>query len=171
SSEHSIHSLHSHGPVEHSDAEKSNTTRKLLARWSEEEECALVLYLQEHAPAAGDGLNFLKKHFNNATQHLKTQFPNQRGGEKIGTTCASKWTALKEEYFAVIDLKNASGFTWSDEHGAGMESHDPVWRDYLKVMLVLQSHRCAAHFRNKGFHLFSLMAEMMPSHSKGMHIF
>ncbi|KAI6099592.1 hypothetical protein F5141DRAFT_1010260, partial [Pisolithus sp. B1] len=153
SSEHSSHSLHSCGPVEVSDAEKSSATRKIPARWSEEEECALVLYLQEQVPAAGDGLNFLEKHFNNAAQHLKTQFPNQCSGEKTGATCASKWTTicisylcatqgtdhilqLREEYFTVIDLKSTSGFTWSDEHGAGMESCDPVWRDYLKVIVA-----------------------------------
>ncbi|KAI6102949.1 hypothetical protein F5141DRAFT_984743, partial [Pisolithus sp. B1] len=136
------------------------------AKWTEEEEHAFVLYLQEQVPAAGDGVNFLKKYFNSATQHLKDKFPNQHRGKKTASTCSSKWTSLKEEYFAVIDLKSASGFTWSDEHGARMASCNPIWKDYIKVMM----HKHATHFRNKGFHLFSLMAEMMPSHSKGVHV-
>ncbi|KAI6095065.1 hypothetical protein F5141DRAFT_1222585 [Pisolithus sp. B1] len=104
-------------------------TLKVLAKWMEEEEHALVLYLQEHTPVAGDGFNFSKKDFNNACQHLKERFPNQHGGEKTSSTCLSKWTSvhnlgvclcaaqgangipqLKEESFAVIDLKKASGF-------------------------------------------------------------
>ncbi|KAI6039433.1 hypothetical protein EDC04DRAFT_2895228 [Pisolithus marmoratus] len=140
-------------------------SKETPAKWSEDEEQALVIFLQEQAPAASNGVNFSKKHFDNAAQHLQEKFLNQHGGEKTGTACSSKWMTLKEEYFVVIDLQSTSGLMWSDEHGAGMSSHDPVWKDYLK------SHRCAAQFRNKGFHLFSLMAEMMPSHSKGMHIF
>ncbi|KAI6026573.1 hypothetical protein PISMIDRAFT_75329, partial [Pisolithus microcarpus 441] len=146
--------------------------RKVLVKWSEEEEHALVVYLQEHAPAAGDDLNFSKKHFNNVCQHLKEKLPNQHGGKKTSSTYLSKWTSLKEEYFTVIDLKKASSFTWSNEHGAGMSSHDVVWKDYVKAWFsfVVQMHRCAACFRNKGFHLFTVMAVMMPSHNKGMYV-
>ncbi|KAI6102450.1 hypothetical protein EDD16DRAFT_1525598 [Pisolithus croceorrhizus] len=131
SSVQSNHSLHSLGPVDLSDVEKSNP-RKIPAKWTEEEEHAFVLYLQEQVPAAGDGVNFLKKYFNSTTQHLKDKFPNQHGGKKTASTCSSKWTLLKEEYFAVIDLKSASGFTWSDEHGARMASCNPIWKDYIK---------------------------------------
>ncbi|KAI6108123.1 hypothetical protein F5141DRAFT_1005314 [Pisolithus sp. B1] len=120
------------GPTDISDVEKSNP-RKIPAKWTEEEECALVLFLQENAAAAGDGLNFSKRYFNSASQHLKDKFPNQCGGKKTGNTCSPKWTSLKEEYFAVVDLKKASGFMWNDEHGAGMSSHDTVWKEYVKV--------------------------------------
>ncbi|KAI6106526.1 hypothetical protein EDD16DRAFT_1713324 [Pisolithus croceorrhizus] len=174
-------SLCSLGPVDLSDVEKSNP-RKIPAKWTEEEECAFVLYLQEQAPAARDRVNFSRKYFNGVAQHLKDKVPNQHGGKKMASTCSTKWTAvhisylcatlsidkmpqLKEEYFAVIDLKNTSRFTWSDEHGAGMASHDPIWKDYIKT------HKHATCFRNKAFHLFSLMTEMMPSHSKGVHVF
>ncbi|KAI6097341.1 hypothetical protein EDD16DRAFT_1443841, partial [Pisolithus croceorrhizus] len=118
-------------PADLSDVEKSNP-RKVLAKWTEEEGCALVLYLQENAAVAGDGLNFPKKYFNSASQHLKKKFPNQHGGEKTDSMCSSKWTILREEYSAVVDLKKASGFTWTDEHGAGMTSCDTVWKEYVK---------------------------------------
>ncbi|KAI6011535.1 hypothetical protein PISMIDRAFT_111880 [Pisolithus microcarpus 441] len=173
----SNHSLCSQGPTDISNVEKSNP-RKVPAKWTEGEEHVLVLFLQEHTPAAGNGLSFSKKHFNNVCQHLKEKFLNQHSGEKTSSTCLSKWTSLKEEYFAVINLKKASGFIWSDEHGAGMSSHDAVWKDYVKVWYynicntLVQMHRCAACFqRNKGFHLFTVMAEMMPLHSKGMYVF
>ncbi|KAI6040129.1 hypothetical protein EDC04DRAFT_2602662 [Pisolithus marmoratus] len=119
-------SLCSHGPVD-PDVEKPNP-RKTPAKWLEDEEQALVIFLQEQAPTAGDGVNFSKKHFNNAAQHLQEKFPSQCGGEKTSTACSSKWTTLKEEYFAVIDLQSTSGFMWSNEHGAGMSSCDPVWK-------------------------------------------
>ncbi|KAI6102812.1 hypothetical protein F5141DRAFT_1065434 [Pisolithus sp. B1] len=131
----SNHLLCSLGPVNLSDVEKSNP-RKVPAKWTEEEEHAFVLYLQEQVPVARDGVNFLKKYFNSTAQHLKDKFPNQHGGEKMASTCSSKWTLLKEEYFVVTDLKSASGFTWSDEHGARMASCDPIWKDYIKVMVL-----------------------------------
>ncbi|KAI6015800.1 hypothetical protein PISMIDRAFT_43950, partial [Pisolithus microcarpus 441] len=164
SSVQSNHSLHSQGPADLSDVEKSNP-RKIPAKWTEEEEHALVLFLQANAAAAGDGLNFSKRYFNSTSQHLKDKFPNQRGGEKTGNMCSSKWTSLQEEYFAVVDLKKALGLTWTDENGAGMSSHDIVWKEYVKT------HRHAACFRNKGFHLFQLLEEMMPSHAKGSYVF
>ncbi|KAG9308199.1 hypothetical protein JVU11DRAFT_12296 [Chiua virens] len=104
---------------------------------------------------AGDSVNFTKKHFNNATQHLKTKFPNQQGGEKNGASCQTKWTSLKEEYFAVVNLKAALGFTWSDNTGAGKG----------------KSHKHASRFRNKGFLVFEIIAEMMPLEGQGLHVF
>jgi len=39
-----------------------------------------------------------------------------------------------------VHLKGASGFTWSDETGAGMEKNDPVWKDYMKVVFALSQY-------------------------------
>jgi len=47
---------------------------------------------------------------------------------------------LKDEYHVVMHLKGASGFTWSDETGAGMEKNDPVWKDYVKVVFALSQY-------------------------------
>ncbi|KAI6161822.1 hypothetical protein EDD17DRAFT_1508691 [Pisolithus thermaeus] len=46
-----------------------------------------------------------------------------------------------------------------------MSSRDTVWKEYIKM------HRRAAHFRNKGFHLFQLLEEMMLLHAKGSYVF
>jgi len=41
----------------------------------------------------------------------------------------------------------------------------------ILILATTQAHSCAHHFRDKGFHLFDLMAEIMPSQTKGVHIF
>jgi len=96
SSGRSNHSLRSKGAVDASEIESAEKSRqrKVPAFWTEDEERALVLYLQQQAPAAGDGLNFSKKHFNSVSQHLKTLFPVQLRGEKNGSACQSKWNTV-----------------------------------------------------------------------------
>ncbi|KIK78547.1 hypothetical protein PAXRUDRAFT_16813 [Paxillus rubicundulus Ve08.2h10] len=67
--------------------------------------------------ASGDG-NLRKATFNGAATLLKKKFPKALGAEKAGDVCRRKWTALKAAYHAVVDIKNMSGFTQSDNQGA-----------------------------------------------------
>ena len=153
SSGHSDCSLWSKGNVISVDVvltEKA-TQRKAAAHW-EEEECALVLYLEDHSAAAGDGANFSKKHFIGVAQHLKDKFLLQWGGEKTASACHTKWgsisvisylctiwgttdeiSQLKEDFYAVQGLKNASGLSWCNTNRAGREKMDTVWLMYTKV--------------------------------------
>ncbi|KIM55485.1 hypothetical protein SCLCIDRAFT_134636, partial [Scleroderma citrinum Foug A] len=119
-------------PIDKPSSEKV-TWRKAPAWWTAEEEHVFVLYLEQQAAAARDGANFTKKHFIGTAQHLKDTIPVQQGGEKTFSTCHSKWTHLKENYYTVVDLKSASGMSWSDTNGAGMEKLDAVWKTYVKV--------------------------------------
>ncbi|KAF9242339.1 hypothetical protein BU15DRAFT_13314, partial [Melanogaster broomeanus] len=53
---------------------------------------------------------------------------------------------LKRSYHAVVDLKSASGFMYSDALGAGITTDtQEIWTRYVK------SHPTAKPFRNKGF--------------------
>lgn len=97
SSGRSNHSLCSKGAVDATElvfAEKS-TQRKSPAKWTEDEECAFVLFLKDQTAAAGDGVNFQKKHFHDASLHLKATFPVQQGGEKTAGACQLKWTSVR----------------------------------------------------------------------------
>ncbi|KIM61762.1 hypothetical protein SCLCIDRAFT_121138, partial [Scleroderma citrinum Foug A] len=87
----------SKGAVAPTAAEKTNH-QKVPAIWSDNEECVLVLYLQEQAAGARDGLNFLKEYFQGATQHVTEKFPMQCGGEKNASTCHTKWTNIHLSY-------------------------------------------------------------------------
>ncbi|KIM66619.1 hypothetical protein SCLCIDRAFT_21768 [Scleroderma citrinum Foug A] len=166
-SDNSDHSLRSKGLVDpiSPEASKRVNQQKAAAIWVAEEEQALVLYLQQHIAAAGDGVNFSKKTFSGASQHLKEKFPEQRGGEKMATTCHTKWTRLKEEYHTVVHLKTSTGASWSDETGAGKEKTDPEW------ISIIQHNKTALHFRSKEFPHFKLIDEMMPVKSKGEYVF
>jgi hypothetical protein len=82
----------------------------------------------------------------------------QRGAEKTWTVCQSKWSnvstviiegrnyhegwltdhdsiyQLKSSYNAVLEIKRASGFAWSDEHGAGITlENENAWTAFVKV--------------------------------------
>jgi len=97
SSGRSNRSLQSKGTInaaELASAERSSQ-KKTPAKWMDEEERALVLYLQQQMPGAGDGINFTRKHFNSTAQHLKTKFLVQKGGEKNGATCQTKWVGVR----------------------------------------------------------------------------
>jgi len=56
---------------------------------------------------------------------------------------------MKKQYYAVLDLKDASGFTYSDKDGAGiMLPQEYVWTKYLLrpcptpgLIWLLRSHR------------------------------
>ncbi|KAG0702419.1 hypothetical protein DFH29DRAFT_999373 [Suillus ampliporus] len=53
-----------------------------------------------------------------------------------------------------------SGFTWSDEHGAGItDRKDDVWARFTKT------HPHAKPFMMKGFDHFKIMQELMPSNN------
>ncbi|OJA15211.1 hypothetical protein AZE42_12808, partial [Rhizopogon vesiculosus] len=104
--------------------------------------------------------------FNEAAILLKNRFPNQFGGEKTQSTCASKWQNLKTAYGVVLDIKNSSGFMWSDEHGAGVfQKDDDIWNHYAK------NRRGVNPFKNKGFKHFYTIEQMMPKISKGSHVY
>ncbi|KIM60935.1 hypothetical protein SCLCIDRAFT_123214, partial [Scleroderma citrinum Foug A] len=140
------------------------TGRKPAAHWEEEEERTLVLYLEQKAAAAGDGANFAKKHFIGAAQHLKDNFTVKRGGEKTANASHTKWGNLKEDFYAVQSIKSASGLSWCDTNGAGMEKTDTVWVGFVKVF------KHAEHFRNKGFPLYDIIEKMVPAQAKGTHV-
>ncbi|KIK81947.1 hypothetical protein PAXRUDRAFT_110068, partial [Paxillus rubicundulus Ve08.2h10] len=68
-------------------------------------------------------------------------------------------------YYAVLDLKNASGLTYTDQEGAGVTLQDKdIWDRYIKV------NKHAAPFQNKGFVHFNKVEPLLPSCSKGEYI-
>ena len=103
-SDNSDHSLRSKGLVDPATPEASKVVnqRKAAAKWTAEEERALVTYLQQHTAGAGDGVNFSKTTFAAASQQLKKDFPHQKGGEKTSSTCHSKWTRVSPLIYAKV---------------------------------------------------------------------
>ena len=93
SSSGSNRSLQSGGPTV-SNALAASAEKKLRAKWTTGEEHQPLDFLKEQLPAAGDGVNFLKKHFQDAARNLKVVFPVQIGGEKNAKSCQTKWTSV-----------------------------------------------------------------------------
>ncbi|KAG2359048.1 hypothetical protein BDR07DRAFT_1488708 [Suillus spraguei] len=81
----------------------------------------------------------------------------QKGAEKTPSVCHSKWANLKSAYSAVLKVKRASGFTWSDEHGAGITlESESAWVAFVKC------HAAAKPFKNRGFPFFDLIDSIQP---------
>ncbi|KIK75208.1 hypothetical protein PAXRUDRAFT_86168, partial [Paxillus rubicundulus Ve08.2h10] len=78
------------------------------ANWSDEETTALLEFLIGELPKAGDGANFKKTAWTAAALLMSTRFKVTKGGQ------------MKKQFEAVVALKNASGFTYSDKDGAGI---------------------------------------------------
>ncbi|KAG1744742.1 hypothetical protein EDB19DRAFT_1906458 [Suillus lakei] len=142
SSSGSLHSLCSRGTIDVTSAAASGgMIGKAPAVWSKAEEITLLEFLLQVLPSSGDG-GFKLATFNQASVHLKTRHPHQRGAEKSGGVCKNKWTALGKAYRSVIEIKCMSGFTWSDEHGAGITDRKD------------DSHPNTKPFMSKGSHVF-----------------
>ncbi|KAG2109810.1 hypothetical protein DEU56DRAFT_920272 [Suillus clintonianus] len=166
SSSGSSHSLRSQGTVDiTSVVATGSASRKPPAVWSKLEETTFLEYLLKALPSSGDG-GFKMATYNLASAHLKEQHKNQKGAEKTGSVCRTKYTALKKAYYGVIDVKITSGFTWSDEQGAGITSKkDDVWARFVKT------HPNSRPYMNKGFDHFEIMEQLLQGVSKGLHIF
>jgi hypothetical protein len=88
----STHSLRSRGAPDPKLIDGTTApSRKAAAVWTKEEETAFLEFLLG-ASVADDG--FKMPVFNGAAIHLKSKFPDQRGAEKTGVTCKSKWVAV-----------------------------------------------------------------------------
>ncbi|KIK73895.1 hypothetical protein PAXRUDRAFT_109524, partial [Paxillus rubicundulus Ve08.2h10] len=73
---------------------------------------------------------------------------------------------MKKQFEAVVALKNASGFTYSDDDGAGITlAQADVWNRYVKVWI--KSHGHAKPPKNKGFIHFQLLEMLTPTRAKG----
>ncbi|KAG1836474.1 hypothetical protein DFJ58DRAFT_734961 [Suillus subalutaceus] len=122
-------------------------SRKPAAYWTKQEEESFLQFLSEQKSITGDG-NFKTKTFNDASNHLKEKFPKQKGAEKTRSVCNSKWTNLKSAYTAVVEIKRASGFTWTDDHGLEL-----LWRVKSAWAAFVKGRAAAKPFKNKGLPL------------------
>ncbi|KAG2055816.1 hypothetical protein BDR06DRAFT_970600 [Suillus hirtellus] len=153
----SPHFLCSWGTIDVTSAAAScKTSRKAPTMWIKAEETTFLEFLLQALPASGDEC-FKASTFNQAYVHLKIKHPHQRGTEKVGTVCKNKWTSLKKAYQSVVEIKYTSGFTWSDNHEAGiMDKKDDL-------------HSHIRPFMMKGFDHFNIIQQLMLSKSKGSY--
>ncbi|KAG1834481.1 hypothetical protein EV424DRAFT_1341299 [Suillus variegatus] len=112
-------------------------------------------FLRSKGQGDATGANFKKSVFQGAITYLK-------GREKLWLTCQTKWANLKTLYYAVLEIKNASGFSWSDMDGVGITlEYESTWGSFVK------SHKATKPFKNKGFPHFEIIHQMMLRKSRG----
>ncbi|KAJ7586030.1 hypothetical protein C8J56DRAFT_749684, partial [Mycena floridula] len=126
------------------------------AHWSQDEELQFVHFLWDHFSEAGQGGNFKATTYNAASVFMEQR--RTTGGPKTADACKNKYTSLRKIYYIVDDIKRQSGWTWSDDHGAGIDANSQgMWDAYV------QKNPDARKFRNKGWPLWEYMNRMMPT--------
>ena len=73
---------------------------------------------------------------------------------------------LHQSFRAIQALKNVSGWTWSDEHGADIT---PELEDEWATFLATNKH--AKPFKNHGWIYLEKMADIIPITIRGTHVF
>lgn len=69
---------------------------------------------------------------------------------------------MKTMYWVVFHVKDNSGWTWSDVHGANInEEKQSTWEEYVRA------HPKAWNLRNAGWPFMDTMEEVMPHHETG----
>ncbi|KAG2344884.1 hypothetical protein BDR05DRAFT_881618 [Suillus weaverae] len=112
------------------------TSRRPATHWDIKQEKAFTAFLVTCKSEAGDTMSFRNTVFSDATIHINTKFPNQKGPPKSQSLCRSKWAALKKSYNTVKNIKTLSGFSWSDESGISLTPETSgAWEAHLKVRL------------------------------------
>ncbi|KAI6007534.1 hypothetical protein F5J12DRAFT_892414 [Pisolithus orientalis] len=112
SSNGSRQSLHLSGPVDPTILQNAGKrpTCAQSCLWNMEE-IALLKFLLESLPHAGDG-GFKDTVFEAAVAHLRAKFPVYKGAPKQTSACKSKYHGdLKRTYALVNDLRSASDWT------------------------------------------------------------
>ncbi|KAL4074554.1 hypothetical protein V8B97DRAFT_2022774 [Scleroderma yunnanense] len=146
------HSLCSKGPVIKAGSNTNPKSYKKATNWSDGDTTALLEFLIEELPKVGNG-NFKKSTWMAASSFISTKFRVTKGGQKM-------LMHLKKQHDAIVNLKNVSGFTYSDKDSAGiMLSQADVWSRYVKP------------FKSKGFTYFKLVKALVLKKGKGEFTF
>ncbi|THV03088.1 hypothetical protein K435DRAFT_652002 [Dendrothele bispora CBS 962.96] len=134
------------------------------AKWTDTDITRFLDYLTEHHSKAGNGGNFTATIFKDAADHM-AQF-DYEGGMKDMKACRNKWGQLKGTCEVILEIKNQSGWTWSDDTGAtiGVENSD-LWEKFVK------KKPAAKPFRNKGWKFFHSVHNLLPTAVKGTNVF
>lgn len=94
----STRSLRSHGSFSVDEPMGSQrepaASRRPATHWEFEEEKALIAFLATRKSEAGDTMSFKNTVFTDATAHINTMFPAQKGAPKSQSSCKSKWAAV-----------------------------------------------------------------------------
>ncbi|KAG1882696.1 hypothetical protein F4604DRAFT_1539141, partial [Suillus subluteus] len=124
-------------------------------------------FLATHKAEAGDSVTFKNSVYSDASKHLNTLYPTHRGAAKSQSSCKTKWNNMSfiiiylsttKSYNVIKDIRSLSGFTWSDEHGAGVTPETSgTWDAHARVRV----HPLLKPFTHKGFPHFTAVEALM----------
>ncbi|KAL4066555.1 hypothetical protein J3A83DRAFT_4374613 [Scleroderma citrinum] len=153
------HSLCSKGPIIKAGSNTNPKSHKKATNWSDGDTTGLLEFLIEELPKVGNG-NFKRSTWMAASFFISTKFKVTNGGAKYADGCEHRFQLLKKQYDAVVNLKNASGFTYSDKDSAGITlPQADVWSRYVKP------------FKSKGFIYFKLVKALISKKGKVEFVF
>ncbi|KAH0825790.1 hypothetical protein J3R83DRAFT_8841 [Lanmaoa asiatica] len=141
-------------------------TRKKVAHWTDGETVVLPDFLARELSKARNGKNFKKTTWMEAASHIALKFPVMKGAPKDTEACERRFQLIRDQYFTIVTLKNASSFTYLDKDGTGITlTQSDVWNRYIK------SHKYVKPFRSEGFIHFDSVTHFIPDTSKGKFVY
>ncbi|KAJ6496156.1 hypothetical protein C8R45DRAFT_1131996 [Mycena sanguinolenta] len=143
------------------------------ADWTSDpsETTKLVNYFHAQRSRFGNGGNPDKALLNDAATHLASFGRPKRGGPKTASSIATRWAALRKlrDYIQQALQKTypgASGWTYTHELGFNVTPQSiDAWRVFTKA------HTHFRPFSNKGWDLYQLVDDIVPTRAKGKYVF
>ncbi|KAG1721613.1 hypothetical protein EDB19DRAFT_1917222 [Suillus lakei] len=124
--------------------------------WTDADESHLIEYITTHQAKGGDGLNFDKTFWAQAT--IDVAHTTSGGVVKSPVACHQKWKRMCTTFHVVDQIANFSGISWNNKCGANITPEsESVWADLTKEVPL------AKPFKKKGWLLYEKMSNIMPS--------
>lgn len=123
--------------------------------WTEADETVLIQYVTTNRSQGGDGMNFDHTFWVAAAAEME-KHPCS-GASKTAAACQSKWGRLRGTFNVVDKVANASGLSYSMEHGASITPEsENMWTDFVK------KNPKAKGLRDKGWKHYEALKGLIP---------
>ncbi|KAJ7824572.1 hypothetical protein B0H13DRAFT_2373477 [Mycena leptocephala] len=135
-----------------------------------EDKRALLGFFQSIQSRIGDGGSWDATCLQEAEAFMAARGPPAKGAPKTAASIRGIWTTMKKVHDALLQViqkqyPGASGWTYDREHGFSVgDDNFEAWTAFIK------SHSVFKPFANKGWDLFDMMHDILPTRAKGVNV-
>ncbi|KAJ7899876.1 hypothetical protein B0H13DRAFT_2518135 [Mycena leptocephala] len=125
-----------------------------------EDKRALLGFFQSIQSRIGDGGSWDATCLQEAEAFMAARGPPAKGAPKTAASIRGIWTTVIQKQYP-----GASGWTYDREHGFSVgDDNFEAWTAFIK------SHSVFKPFANKGWDLFDMMHDILPTRAKGVNV-
>ncbi|KAJ7826342.1 hypothetical protein B0H13DRAFT_2374449 [Mycena leptocephala] len=135
-----------------------------------EDKRALLGFFQSIQSRIGDGGSWDATCLQEAEAFMAARGPPAKGAPKTAASIRGIWTTMKKFHDALLQViqkqyPGASGWTYDREHVFSVgDDNFEAWTAFIK------SHSVFKPFANKGWDLFDMMHDILPTRAKGVNV-